>query len=114
MKPFFKAKSKVCNNIILNENDKTISDGKAIPNNPNKYFADIIKELNLEKDTGTSFESQQSCRMIKRNLEKKISLLKSLLKTRLQTQIRIYLKASLSNNILVSIMKKLLIFTAQN
>ena len=31
-----------------------------------KYFANIIKKLNLKKDTGTSFESQQSCRIIKK------------------------------------------------
>ena len=80
-------------NIILNENDKTIKDGKEIANKFNKYFANIIKKLNLKKNTGTSFDSQDSCRMIKMKFGKNISLLKSLLKMRLQTQLRIYLHA---------------------
>ena len=31
-KPFFTDKSKTCNNIILNEHDKTVKDGKEIAN----------------------------------------------------------------------------------
>ena len=42
VKPFFTDKSKTCNNIALNENDKTIKDGKEIANKFNKYFANII------------------------------------------------------------------------
>ena len=64
VKPFFTNKSKTCNNIILNENDKTIKDGKEIRNKFNKHFANNIKKLNLKKDTGTSFESQESYRVI--------------------------------------------------
>ena len=56
MKPFFTDKSKTCDNIILNEKNKTVKDGKEIANIFNKYFANIIKKLNLKKDTGTSFE----------------------------------------------------------
>ena len=63
-KPFFTDKSKGCNNIILNENEKIIKDGKEIANKF-KYFANIIKKLSPKKDTGTSFESEESCRMIK-------------------------------------------------
>ena len=80
-------------NIILNENDKAIKDGKEIANKFNKYFANIIKKLNLKENTRTSFDSQDSCRMIKMKFGKKTSLLKSLLKIRLQTQLRIYLHA---------------------
>ena len=80
-------------NIILNENDKAIKDGKEIANKFNKYFANIIKKLNLKENTRTSFDSQDSCRMIKMKFGKKTSLLKSLLKMRLQTQLRIYLHA---------------------
>ena len=36
-----------------------------ITNKFNKYFANVIKKLNMEEDTGISFESQESCRMIK-------------------------------------------------
>ena len=68
--------------IILNENDKTKKETTEIANKFNKYFANIIKKLNLKKDSGTSFKSQESCRMIKK---KKIYLLKYLLKMRLQT-----------------------------
>ena len=41
-----------------------IKDVKKIVNKFNKYFGNI-KKLNLKKDTGTSFESQESYRMIK-------------------------------------------------
>ena len=41
---------------MLNKNDKM--EGTKIANKINKYFASIIKKLNLKKDTGTSFESQ--------------------------------------------------------
>ena len=51
--------------MILNENDKTIKDSKEIANKINNNFASIIKKLNLRKDTGTSFESQENCKMIK-------------------------------------------------
>ena len=71
MKPFFTDESKTYNNIILNENDKTIKDGKEIANKFNKYFANVIKKLNLKKDTGTS-ESKESCRMIKIKFGKEI------------------------------------------
>ena len=57
VKPFFTDKSKTCDNIILNEKNKAIKDGKEIANIFNEYFANIIKKLNLKKDTGTSFES---------------------------------------------------------
>ena len=43
VKSFFTDKSKTCNNMILNENDKTIKDDKEIANKFNKYFAAIIK-----------------------------------------------------------------------
>ena len=92
MKPFFINKSKIRNNIILNENYKTIKDGKEIANKFNKYFANIIKKLNLKKDTGSSFESQESCRMIKGKFGNEVSLLKCSVKTQLQMQLRIYLQ----------------------
>ena len=43
VKPLFTDKSKTCNSIILNENDKIIKDGKKIANMFNKYFVNIIK-----------------------------------------------------------------------
>lgn len=72
MKSFFTDKSKTRNNIILNENEKT-KDGKEIAYKFNKYFANI-KKLHLKKDTGTSFEFQESCRMIKKKFGKENSL----------------------------------------
>ena len=65
VKPFFKGKSKTCNNIILNENDEAIKDGKEIANKFNKYFENIIKNLNLKKGTVTSLESQENRRIVK-------------------------------------------------
>ena len=67
MKPFLTDKSKTRNNVILNENDKAIKkDGKEIANKFNKYFANIIKKLNMKKDTvKIIFESHESCSMIK-------------------------------------------------
>ena len=116
MKPFFTAKSKTCNNVILNENDKIIKDGKAITNNFNKYFANIIKELNMKKDTGTSFESQESCRMIKTKFGKENLSFKVFTEDEVANANKNLPtgKANVSNNIPVSIMKKLLMFTAQN
>ena len=52
-------------NVLLNENDKTIKDGKEIANKFDKFFSNIIKKVNLKKDAGTLFNSQESCRMIK-------------------------------------------------
>ena len=91
----------------MNENEKIIKDGKEIANKF-KYFANI-KKLSSKKDTGTSFESEESCRMIKIskiwkknwNLEKKTeaavaNAIKDLLTG----------KASVSNDIPVSIMKE--------
>ena len=49
----------------MNESDKAIKDGKEIPNEFNKYFANIIKNLNLEKGTGTSLKCLENCRMVK-------------------------------------------------
>ena len=34
-----------------------MKDGKEIANKFNKYLSNIIKKLNMKKDTGTSFES---------------------------------------------------------
>ena len=34
-----------------------MKDGKEIANKFNKYLSNIIKKLNLKKDTGTPFES---------------------------------------------------------
>ena len=70
VKPFFTDKSKTYSNIILNENDKALKDCKEIANKFNKYFVDIVKKQNLKKDTGTSFESQEICRMIKTKVGK--------------------------------------------
>ena len=41
-----------------------MKDGKEIRNKFNKRFANNIKKLNLKKDTVTSFESQESNRVI--------------------------------------------------
>ena len=76
----------------------------------NKYFSNIIEKLNLKKDTGTSFESRESCRMIKVEIGNEDFSLKSLLKIHLQMQLRVKNlstgKASVSNDTPVSIMKK--------
>ena len=70
VKPFCTDKSKTYSNIILNENDKALKDCKEITNKFNRYFVDIVKKQNLKKDTGTSFESQEICRMIKTKVGK--------------------------------------------
>ena len=41
-----------------------MKDGKEIRNKFNKHFANNIKKLNLKKDTVTSFEPQESYRVI--------------------------------------------------
>ena len=77
--------------MVPNEKHKTVKDVKEIPSKFDKFFAKIIKKSNLGKDTGTSFESQESCRM--RYWKTKIYLLTSLLRIQLQMQLRIYLHA---------------------
>ena len=49
MKPFFTDISKICDNIILNEDDKTIKVGKEIANKYNKYFANIHQKAKPEE-----------------------------------------------------------------
>ena len=70
-----------------------MKDRKEIANKFNKYFADIIEKLSLKKDTGTSSESQESCRIIKMKFRKKHFFLQSSLKTRLQIQLIFHLQA---------------------
>ena len=108
MKPFFTNKSKTCQNIILTENDKTIKDGKEIANKFNKYFANIIKKLNLKKDNGTSFESQENCRMIKTKFGKENYSFEDFTEDAIANAIKNLPtgKASVSNDIPVSIIKE--------
>ena len=47
-----------------------------IANKFNKYFENIIKKPKLKKDTGTSFESQEGCGMIKTKFGKEHFFLK--------------------------------------
>ena len=49
-----------------------------IANKFNKYFENIIKKPKLKKDTGTSFESQEGCGMIKTKFGKEHFFFKSL------------------------------------
>ena len=74
VKPFLADKSKTCKNIILNETDKTIINAKEIVNKFKKYLENIIKKLSLNKDTGTSFESRESCRVTEIEIRKRTFL----------------------------------------
>ena len=49
VKSFFTDISKICDNIILNEDDKTIKVGKEIANKYNKYFANIHQKAKPEE-----------------------------------------------------------------
>ena len=108
LKPFFTDKSKTCNNIILNENDETIIDGKEIADKFNIYFANIIKKLILKNYARTSFESQESCRMIKVKFENENFFFEAFTEDTVANPIKNLPtgKASVSNDIPVSIMKK--------
>ena len=108
VKPFLADKSKTCNNIISNENDKSMKDGKEIANKFNKYFANIIKKLNLKKNARTSFESQESCRMIKMKFGKENLPSELFTEDTVANAIKNLPtgKASVSNDIPVSIMKE--------
>ena len=107
LKPFFTDKFKTCNNITSNENDKTIKYGKDIANKFNKHFPNN-KKLNLKKDTGTTFESQESCRMIKMKFGKHNFSFKAFTEDPVANAIKSLPtdKASVSNDITVFIMKE--------
>ena len=80
-----------------------------------KCFANFIKKVNVKKDNGTSFECQKSCRMIKVELGKENFSLEVFTEDTVANAIKNLPtgKASISNDIPVSIMK-LLILTTQN
>ena len=73
-----------------------------------KYFANIIKKLNLKKDTGTSFESQQSCRIIKKKSGKENFSFEAFTEDTVANAFKNLPtgKASVSNDIPVFIMKE--------
>ena len=93
---------------MLNENDKTRKDGKEIANKFYKYFANIMKKLNLKKDTGISLESQESCKMIKMKFGKKNFSFEVFTEETVANAIKNLPtgKASVSNDIPVSVMKE--------
>ena len=92
----------------MNENDKTINYGKEIANKFNKYFANIIKKLNLKKNTGISFESQESCIMIKMKFGNENFSFEDFTEDTVANSIKNLPtgKASVSNDTPVSIMKE--------
>ena len=110
VKRFFKDKFKTCNNLILNEGDKTINDVMEITDKFNKYFANVIKKLNMEEDTGISFESQESCRIIKTKFWKENFSFEVFIENAIANPIKNLPtgKASVSNDIPVSILKKII------
>ena len=73
--------------MILNKNDKPVKDVKRIITKSDKTFANITKKLNLKEGTGTSFESQESCRIRKVKIGSK-----DLLKTQFQVHLKINAK----------------------
>ena len=81
-----------------------------ITNKFNKYFANVIKKLNMEEDTGISFESQESCRIIKTKFWKENFSFEVFIENAIANAIKNLPtgKASVSNDITVSILKKII------
>ena len=96
--------------MILNKNDKPVKDVKRIINKSDKTFANITRKLNLKEGTGTSFESQESCRMRKVKNGNK-----DLLKTQFQVHLKIYLYAKQVSQMMFQFLlrKRLLMLSAQ-
>ena len=85
-----------------------MKDGKEIRNKFNKHFANNIKKLNMKKDTGTSFESQESYRVIQKKFGKENLSFEVFTEDVVANAIKNLPtgKASVSNDILVSIIKE--------
>ena len=108
IKPFFTEKNKTTNNIILTENNQTVREDKAICQIFNTYFTNVTKGLKLRQvDESQSFENEESCRLIRENYGGESFSFKSISKDDIIEAVKKLPsnKASISNNIPISIIK---------
>ena len=106
IKPFLTEKNKTTNNIILTENDQTVSEDKAICLIFNSYFTNVTKDLKLRQvDESQSFENEESGRLIRENYGGESFYFKSISKDDIIEAVRKLPsnKASISNDISISI-----------
>ena len=109
IKPFFTDKTKSSNDIILTEIYETIGEDEKIWKIFNIYFTNIIKGLKVQQvDKTQSFENEESCRSIKQHFGKGSFSFKPVSKSDIISAIKNLPsnKASISNDIPVSVMKQ--------
>ena len=112
IKPFFTEKNKTTNNIILTENNQTVREDKTIFQIFNTYFTNITKGLKLRQvDESQSFENEESCRLIRENYGGESFSFKSISKDNITEAVQKLSsnKASILNDILISIIKNFLL-----
>ena len=110
IKPFFTEKNKTTTNITLIENNQTVREDKAICQSFNTYFTNVTKALKLRHvDESQSFENEESCRLIRENDGGESFSFKSISKDDIIEAVKKLPsnKASISNDIPVSIIKNL-------
>ena len=109
IKSFFTEKNKTTNNIILSKNNQTVREDKAICQIFNTYFTNVTKGLKLRQvDESQSFENEESCRLIRENYGGESFSFKSISKDDIIEAVKKLPsnKASISNDIPISIIKK--------
>ena len=108
IKPFFTEKNKTTNNIILTENNQTVREDKANCQIFNTYFTNVTKGLKLRQvDESQSFENEERYRLIRENYGGECFSFKSISKDDIIEAVKKLPsnKASISNDILISIIK---------
>ena len=109
VKPFLSDKCKTTDNIILTEKNETLNGKKKISNIFNEFFTNIAKVLNLRESTGNiNFGNEESCKKIKENFGNETFSFETISKKDALDLIKELPgnKATISNDILVSVLKE--------
>ena len=107
-KPFFTDKTKNSSNIILTENYQIIREDEKICKTLNTYFTNVTKGLKLRQvDKTQSFKNKESCGLTKEHFRNGSFSFKPVSKNNIISAIKKLPpnKASISNDIPVSVMK---------
>ena len=116
-KPFFTDKTKNSSNIILTENYQIIREDEKICKTLNTYFTNVTKGLKLRQvDKTLSFKNEESCGLIKEHFGNGSFSFKPVSKNDSISAIKKLPsnKASISNDIAVSVTKHLQTVTVKN
>ena len=116
IKPSFTEKNKTTNNIILTKNNQTVRKEKAICQIFNTYFKNVTKGLKLRQvDESQSFENEETCRLIRKNYRDESFCFKSISRHDIIETVKKLTsnKASISNDIPMSIIKNFIVKSLQ-